>query len=245
MEEMTSVSLHVNREQEIKIFEGMLTGDTNRHIFLVQADAGMGKTSLLKEFSQMCGDEYQWAKVNLKKMSYTEEEILGELCRQLGPALFQKFDRARSDRGPIQSDPGQRRMYRQILTDAFFDDLVSIGSPSERPTVLLFDTFEKASDPVKEWLWGQFLDRARPHQWLVLVLAGRKFPQLDIDLEEWCMKQSLKCLSRDHVRQYVQRLEVDYKSEEVIDVVYKGTKGVPLGLVTFLQNLRDEGDTNG
>jgi hypothetical protein len=59
------------------------------------------------------------------------------------------------------------------------------------------------------------------------------------------MKQTLRCLDRDHVRQYVQRLELDYKSEEIIDVVYKGTKGVPLGLVTFLQNLRDEGETNG
>ena len=245
MEQSTSVSLHVNREQEIKIFKGMLNGDTTRHIFLVQADAGMGKTTLLKEFSQMCGKDYQWAKVNLKKMSYTEEEILGELCRQLGPPLFQKFDKIRSERGLIQSDPSQRRIYRQILTDAFFDDVVSMGSAPDKPTVLLFDTFEKASDPVKEWLWGQFLDRARPHQWLVIVLAGRKFPQLDIDLEEWCMKQTLKCLSRDHVRQYVQRLELDYKSEEVIDVVYKGTKGVPLGLVTFLQNLRDEGETNG
>jgi ATP/maltotriose-dependent transcriptional regulator MalT len=162
MAEGASLSMHVNREQEISIFKDMLHGQTTRHIFLVQADAGMGKTSLLKEFSQMCGKEYQWAKVDLKKMSYTEGEILGELCRQFGPPFFQKFDTIRSEKAPVLSDPSQRRMYRQILTDAFFDDLVSMGSPPYRPMVLLFDTFEKASDPVKEWLWGQFLDRARP-----------------------------------------------------------------------------------
>jgi hypothetical protein len=251
------MSVHVDREQERALFKSMIERTTPKHIFLIQAEPGMGKTSLLKDFWSQC-EALERAQVNLRNMSYSVGEILSELSLQLGVDKFENFynycrEFAREAGITIegstfigsaleatlgQLDPEKRRMQRQIFTDSFFADLVANHENSQQPVVFLFDTLNKnTSDEIKEWLQGLFLNRVRRHQWIVAVVAGQEVPQLDGEWEEWSSRQDLSPLNEDNVREYLQRLEISM-SDDWVEALYFFTKGNPQILRTKVDEWR-------
>ena len=96
-------------------------------------------------------------------------------------------------------DADRRDRVRQVITDAFFDDL-STFDVGDRRVVVIFDTYEQASAVVQQWLSGMFLARVRNHLRLVLVVAGREIPELDTDAHDWCLRHELMPLDHDMSR---------------------------------------------
>lgn len=244
--------VHVDRDTEDHLFKEMVHGQRMEHVLLIQAPRGMGKSFLLQKWWDDCEGMLR-GKVNMKAMTYSVIEILGELCQHLGSERFDQYyarcqefarqagiqiERSTFLNSPIDASLGgpdseQRKLRRQLLTDAFFADLASLRQEGQ-PVVLLFDTFEKASDEVKEWISGIFLSRVQRYPWLVVVVAGQETPVLDRDWSRLFLTVSLQKLEKDDVRKFVRRLELSF-SEETIDVLYDSTDdGHPLELSTQL-----------
>jgi len=247
--------IHVDREREDALFQRMIRGEGQSHVLLIQAPSGMGKSFLLKKWWDEC-QGVLCGRVNLKSMSYSAIEILGELCQQLGPHLFDHFytkceefcrmagvhiERATLFNSPIDAtlgtaDSEQRQLRRQILTDAFFADLSHQDVGPSKTVLLLFDTFERASPDVKDWISGLFLTRTYRCRWLVVVIAGQEVPQLDVDWSDLCMRVSLTHLSKDNMREYVRRLQLNLE-EAVIEAIYDITDGRPYDVALQLGRL--------
>jgi hypothetical protein len=259
MHAMDTPKICVDREQERRLFRQMLAGEASAHILLIQAEGGMGKTELMKTFWTECeplqGASPARARLNFRDASLSAVGVvLAELCNQLGATRFERFHAeadayakaagihieqstlyaSQIDATLGKLDPEQRQMRRLMLTDAFFSDLVRTHAGT--PSVLLLDTFEAAPEEVQEWLAGPFLGRVRPHRWLVVVVAGRRSPAVDIDWEDWRMHHTLQPLNREHIGEYLRRVELSL-SEHDVNLIYELTDGNPLELVTAVKRL--------
>ena len=261
MSNLSIQDVYVNRETEIDRFHMMLQGESQFHTMLIQAEAGMGKSSLLRKFWTLAEKEKICrARVDFKRMSHTVVEVLGDLCHDIGREQFNLFhscckefarvsginiDIGHSSLTNTQIDasmskmlPEQRKAQRQILTDAFFEDLDAIHNRRNEPLLLIFDTHEKATDEVQEWLTGQFLARLRRYPWLLTVIAGQSIPYLDSSwAQDWCMEHSLKALDLEHVREYLQRVEIRFSSEETVVTLYRISAGKPYDLASHVEML--------
>lgn len=337
-------SVHVDREREMEHFLNMINTRDGAHVLLIQADAGMGKTTLLKEFWTQ--SEGVWrAQLNFKQLTYSIELLLEELAGQLAPDLKSQFwqrtqqlrqlmqssmgyglapgaqtiaaqdifaqyqrgvatllrrlgpghpqredvltykgrldeninftrrmgdtETRRSERREIldnlnrvaqsalgipfnelheadavtyaagYSSPGESERrganlrYQSMLMDAFLDSLVA-ANPDEQTVLLQFDTYEKANDEIQTWFTGFFLPRIYQYRWLVVVVAGRTIPELDLVGADWCLRQTLKPLKRKHIQEYVQRLELSL-SDDVIEALYTFSDGKPYDLALFVK----------
>jgi hypothetical protein len=255
--------IHVDRKHEMSVFQDMLTGIDTKHIFLIEAEGGMGKTSLLQQFWD-AGLNHRRCRINLKQVNSSFTDILGELGHQLGPNHFARYNQRiqellkvsemrlehstlignKIDASFTGLDAEQRQMRRQVLTDVFLECLEESTVSRADRVVILLDTFDASSEDIKEWLAGAFLSRVRPIRSIVLVIAGREIPKLDIDWDEWCLRHTLSRLGIDDAREYLQRLELQI-SEETIEVIYSFTKGLPLDLVTKVGEWRAEAAREG
>lgn len=246
--------VHVDRVHELKLFQDSLGGRGSAHILLIKAEQGMGKSSLLREFLAQAAP-FPRALVDLKAGTHTVPRVLAELTT-LDVAGFTRFYEqhqqtltfqfsdnkiSRSDLGidvhvhPGLTDPDQLELRRQTLTRAFFTDLATTN-PEGRPRVLIFDTFERASPEVQDWLSGLFLNFARGLRWLVTVIAGREIPEPGVGWDELCIQQTLTRLDRAHVEEWVRRVQLLLSPEETA-TLYDTSDGIPLDLSIQLGRL--------
>lgn len=238
-------SIHVNRDEEIAKFCDMIGGSGDLHILFIEASSGMGKSALLKQFLEMSKREkLLQAMVDFKKPSYRFGEILGEMCYQFGEDFFSIFhNQCRNfiansgltvghtalltssiDAALAKLSPDQRKIDRQVITDAFFSDLASLHDRFQRPIVILFDTFERASSDVKDWMTEQFIIRIRRYSWIICVVSGQQTPRIDIDAD-WCIYSKLEHLNKKDIRKYLQRVKLI--SEDLITFITLHSKGHP------------------
>jgi len=107
------MSVHVDRDKEFHIFGKLFNYEYAYHMLLIQADAGMGKSTLLEDFYSQ--SKYPRALIDLRRLDCTPAELLGELASQLqttikelgGDAAFQRYREQRDrffqpDNIPIQ-----------------------------------------------------------------------------------------------------------------------------------------------
>jgi hypothetical protein len=247
--------VHVDRSDELARFTDMINGAGSTHVLLIQAAAGMGKSSLLREFWDS-SERFSRAFVDLKTKSHSVESVLGELASQQRSSFSHFFERLeqlstgspvlainnskiqRSQFEVVQGNTeasDQREMRRQLLTDAFYADLTASNRRADT-AVIIFDTYEDASSDLQDWLTRLFLSRARGYRWLVIVVAGRSIPVTGVGWEEWCIELTLRPLGREHMGEYLRKVKLDL-SEEQTAVLYGVTKGVPLDLSTAVLRL--------
>jgi hypothetical protein len=256
-------SIHVDRTEEMARFRDMVTGAGAHHILLIRADRGMGKSSLLREFwSQGAGLMRTF--VDFKPRTHSVEAVLGELGSQNRPAFKTFFDLAAQLISPggvyisrseisksnfdvqLQTGPEtaeKREMRRQALTQTFFADLLA-ANPQGKPVIAMFDTYENASEDVRDWFSRLFLTGAREHRWLTVIVAGRQIPDLGIGWDDWCLEQTLRPLGPEHVGEYVSRVQLSL-SDATIATIYEGTKGIPLDVSTFVGNILHKRESRG
>ena len=237
--------IHVNRDAEKDLFNDMVHRNVDAHILLIEAESGMGKTSLIDQFWIM-SQELPRARVNFKEMSLSFGKILSELKFQLGEDSFKIFNKqcvqfaqtfGQNTEHPLlilsQIDatleklPQDSRVnQRQMITDAFFLDLSSVYKIHQKPVVLLFDSYEKASHDVKEWITKQFIISVRRFPWLICVFAGQQSPRINIYSNTWCLQHKLEPLGFDHVKEFVQTIKLK-DSEDVVMILTRLSHGKP------------------
>jgi hypothetical protein len=248
----------VDRDKEREIFAQMIENQTTFHILLIEAESGMGKTTLLNEYLEL-SEGLKTANVNLKQArNFTLGDILAEICHGYGPvSQFTAFtdkcteilDRAnRSFRSPDQvftvinglmdelreQYPIKYKNNRRELTDAFLADLNVMHEAVQHPLLLIIDSYELAFDPVKEWIEEDLCIQSRWKPWFICVIAGIQTPQTAI--HDWCEKHTLQGLSPEHVREYI--LSVKPETEEIlIEYVIKHSKGNPQKLQLMVLDL--------
>jgi len=136
-------------------------------------------------------------------------------------------------------DHDQRRTSRRLLTAAFIDDLQQMHRDRRHSFVFLIDTYnEEIIAEVKEWV-VDFLNRVRNYHWLIVVVAGRKFPSLPFDERDVCNKHVLLPFETKDIDQFAREMELPLEPDN-LKLIFKGTKGVPLLLATILDNLSKE-----
>jgi hypothetical protein len=264
MAETTLSSVHVDRVEELARFEAMIAGTGTAHVLLIQAEPGMGKSSLLREFWDKSAAHSRF-RVDFKPRTHSVEGVLGELSSQNRPAFTRFYERLErvTEGGPLvymnntdisrsqldirlqrPDSTEERELRRQVLTQAFFSDLVD-ANPQHRTTVMVFDTYEAANEEVKDWLTRLLLTGVRGYRWLTVVVAGQTIPQLGIGWDDWVLEQTLRPLGPEHVGEYLRQVKLQL-SEHEITIIYQATAGIPLDLSTSAGRiLRTRGPTHG
>jgi len=264
-EPSTHRRVHVNRTEELARFQDIVANRSGVHILLIQATSGMGKSSLLREFWEH-SSPHPRVLVDFKSSTYSAEGVLAELCAHdhavfrgfferleqhlsSGPSIYINQSKITKSQFDIQqqghSDAGDdREIRRQVLTQAYFTDLVA-ANPAGDPFVVMFDAYELASDDVKDWLTRMFLTTARAHRWLVVVVAGQQIPQLGFGWDDWRLEQTLQPLGPEHVGEFVQHSELQLSADEIMSL-YEFSEGIPLELSTMIARVkRIRGVTDG
>lgn len=262
MAEPTLKSVHVDRSEELACFADMISGRGTCHVLLIEAEPGMGKSSLLREFWTASAG-LQRSQIDLRS-SHSVERVLGELAAQRPEVFAGFFDQLKrpdhtspvvnisrstikeSQLGVEGFDRGTARdgeVRRQLLTNAFFSDLIRSNRRS-KSVVFIFDTFNEAGPEVQRWLGRLFLIRAMSLRWLTVVVSGQSVPSLGFGAEEWCRARRLRPLEPVHVGEYLQRLNIEVTQDNVV-LIHALTDGVPLRIsLAALSLLRRRGIGN-
>lgn len=248
-------TIHVNREEEEELFHEMLNGQTNLHILLIEAEAGMGKTLLLEQFWNM-SDGFKRSRVDFKNTSYSMGQILSEMKDQYGqqsfPIFYEECKNLLSQVGHIVSHPKlvcaaidvmlaklpleERQDHQRLVTNAFLADLDVMHDTIGQPIVMFFDTFEKASDSAKAWMAEQLINEIRSYPWLICVVTGRQVPRIIMNGNDWCLQHKLQPLSDKHAREYIQKVKYT-QDEQIITFITLHAKGRPLTLKQLVLTL--------
>lgn len=246
-------AIFVDRDEELRLFRSLFSGQDTRHILLIEAQQGMGKSALMEQFYSASA-AFPRALVDLRPQAFTPVEVLAELAsglettiadlghapkhvsafpryadqrERLAQAGYTDIQNARLSNVTHTTDSAMPRAEQaalQMITDLFFYDLDVIIQRYRR-VVLLIDTFEKANIAVRQWVTGLFVNRIRGRLGVMAILAGRAIPK------PWpfATTRQLSPLDLPYVREYLSRAELRL-SEEEVRVLYEATDGIPLDL---------------
>jgi hypothetical protein len=180
-----------NRTKEFETFLAMAKGQHDCRILLIEGKSGMGKTSLLERFRQDCPKEVLLIPFQAKGIAaigdFFEKVIrkLGKDCfpsfikqlqvYELGGVDFSSNDISAKEISIVinafDADSQNHRLRK--LERAFFNDLQSI----QCRIVILFDTYEKASDFLKNWIETKWLPEVEEELTnIVCIIAGQEIP---------------------------------------------------------------------
>lgn len=214
--------LPANREWELDLFDRMVGGQTDERILLLEAEGGLGKTTLLNEFVRRCPSHVRCARIDLKGGNIGLDDIFFRLCDALDWPNFPTFvgrvdeyvERVTIQRNVIlgwqnrievalgATEFRSRVIHHARMTQAFFTDLRTL----DHRVLLVFDTFNEASLRVQEWLKGYFLAFAQNTPELVVIIAGRRVPEISIEWSDCCLRYQLGMLEDvDAWHEYVRR----------------------------------------
>lgn len=249
--------VHVDRAPELDLFNDVVNGIGTANVVLIQAEQGMGKSSLLAKFYEACPSSVR-AFVDLKPGTHTVPGLLGELATQLGPSRFERFladdptvklqfMENRMNKSSINIDsinidssaavvPTEELNLRRIsLTNTFFDDLHRSNGAGEAIVVIL-DAFNNATPEVKGWLQSPFFNFARQYRWLVVVVAGTSVPEPGVGSDSWCIERTLLPLDPGHLTEWVREVQLPLLDSD-IRMLYELSGGIPSYVSAFVGTL--------
>jgi predicted ATPase len=142
----------LERDREVQLLTGLLAGaDTGGHVVLIRGEAGVGKTSLVREFIERIGDE---------------AHILVGTCDDLSTPqpLSPFYDIARTEPDIAQALGAQDRR-------SLFDATLELLSRRLRPTVLVIEDTQWAGEATLDAI--RFLGRRIHDTNSLLILTYR------------------------------------------------------------------------
>ncbi|MBD2074361.1 ATP-binding protein [Phormidium sp. FACHB-592] len=242
-----------NRTKELEIFLKMAVGNYDCRIMLIEGVSGMGKTSLLSRFKHQCPSGVKYVPFDCKGVD-SIAAFLSEVVTELGQEQFQTFlskvklfvqggvDFSENDIAAENTisiainshvDPKTQEYRLEELQKAFFNDLAAL----EHRTVITLDTYQLASDSLREWLESKWLRAvARRLRNVVTVIAGQSIP--DPNNSVWvdeCEHFSLNPIN--DVKAWCDfcsdLLELSKVPEETIKLVIDGLHGHPAQINQF------------
>lgn len=192
----TIADYHDQREA----FLSLLNPDCEKRILLFRGPAGTGKTSLIMAcLDKVCGPVYH-VPFQLRGTAVSIAEIFWRTGSNLGWDCLPNFTEQLSYfsginvnidgnkmrginnqiRVVLHADNPADREYRQVsLTEAWFEDINSL----DQLLLMVMDTYEQATDDVKDWISGPFLIRTVNSGKIRVALAGQEVP--DPKTIEW------------------------------------------------------------
>jgi hypothetical protein len=145
-----------DRRPHFDAVRNALSGRSSNRIFLLQGDGAAGKTEFLHELSAYADRvRVPWTLFDFKG-ARPFEEFFEAAVVDLGKELL----------------PDTAAATAKTPFAAFLQDLQQLSTP----VLLVFDTFEKASEQGKEWLEVKLLPRVRLLPAVIVVVGGRVVP---------------------------------------------------------------------
>lgn len=193
-----------NRTSQVEFFKTMLRGEISQRILLIQAASGMGKTSLMAVFAELCpihAETTILVKIDLKSAQTGIAYIFSKLQSRLGQENFTSFNRSLSkflsagvEVSGNQIEGTENQIQVVLSTEskvdsnfrleemqrAFFQDLQSI----RKPIMMILDTFNAAPASVADWIEGGFLAEVANAKNIRVVIAGQFVPKPTIEWED-------------------------------------------------------------
>lgn len=212
--------IRVDREDELVLLHKIALGEIEHRILLISADAGIGKSELLREFIFNCPRNILVVPIDFKNGSISQVDLLFTVCETLGWSLFPKakkvFDSAsnivsvnvsgnlligQNDVSVIINGLGKNASaaYLPSLTKSFFDDLRRL----ER-VMFIFDTFENAHPLLREWVMNVFLHYIRFVPNLSVVVSGRDAIEPALGWDHITYRMRLSGIEPVHWHRYLQ-----------------------------------------
>ncbi len=123
----------------------------------------------------------------IMRLNILSQETIGQsfntLCFSYMPVSSHFVERAMERMSlPTELTQEQEEIAHEVCIKSFFEDIQTIHR--NQPMVLLIDSFEQCSAPLKTWLYDHFLESCffdpdkRPNN-LLLVVAGQQMPQFE------------------------------------------------------------------
>jgi hypothetical protein len=255
---MSALMADYNAERQA--FEVLLQPKCRKRILLFRGKSGSGKTTLLTYCKSKVPHDIAHVPIQLRGSTVGVAEIFSRVGRPLDWQYLPKFTRqvATLEGTPnVQVDRNwlaginnrisvamnvkniSDREYRRVaLTDAWFDDLANFPNP----VVFLFDTYDKASTEVQEWLSGPFLVRAAYVPTVRVVVAGQDVPDhSNIEWGHCCIVHNLYGVQEAQhwlpiVRKMNRYIPVDDPLSWLAGVCHV-LKGSPLDIMQVIKDL--------
>jgi hypothetical protein len=247
----------LNRDEEINMFQGIVSRQADFQILLVSAEGGVGKSELMRAFAAYCSQGVCLVKVDFKGGQISLSELLSRLCdslsweqcptflgtvQQLKPPApeINVTDNKMFGQNQINIDINQvlnaadekiREQNRVDLTNALFTDLRKVGQ-----IVFLFDTFNEIDELLKSWLWGAFLVRICHTPNAVVVIAGRNLPDPTFEWEDSCHLLQLTGIAYEHFEKLARSQGIQ-ASDDLLRGLHFAFDGKPLPILNKLQAL--------
>jgi hypothetical protein len=189
-------SLLADYQEQRDAFTALLQPACQANVLLFSGDSGSGKTTLVNVCLDDVPDHVTTVPIDLRGSANTVPEIFRRLGARLGwdhlPTFAAHIATLREIPVPaldidrnwllgignhiqvalqVQS-PTDREERRAALTAALFTDLQHRAAP----LLVAFDTYEKATPEVKDWITGPFLASVAETAALRVLVAGQRVP---------------------------------------------------------------------
>jgi len=129
---------------------------------------------------------------------------IGDISDISGEIIIAGGDVIKDNEFYIQADSDMARRAAEIrINDAFFTCLTALLEKG--PAVFLFDSYEDVTTEADHWLRDHLLPRMGKEQLAqaIVIIAGRKTPDLGPTLQALVAKTGLTLFSEEHVREYI------------------------------------------
>ena len=259
---------HVDRTHEIQLLDHLLAPHTQQRILLLQADTGLGKSLLMAHYQQVVSARgHRLAVIDLRRGNVDAVTLLATLCNQWGWEPFPSFHEALArlatpaavevrnnlqlgfNRSQINlpENPGQRQAQIQLLTNAWFADLLP-QLDANHPTLILIDTYDllnsstrnaTVSQELQGWMEDTFLAAVQRAAALRLIVAGQQVPGDGLNVwDSCCLRHSLGPIHNpDDWLAYAQHVGAAV-SREILSAFCHTERGHPYTIAAKIDTLR-------
>ncbi|MCY2962163.1 MAG: GTPase domain-containing protein [Planctomycetota bacterium] len=145
-----------DRKPEFTLGKQILAGATTERILLFRGETNSGKTSFLNEFVKYA----RHVGITAARVDFKACPTVDHVCDLLQYDLTDTILP-----GTFQASGNQRRMH-----------LVRDLKSTSVPVLLVFDTFEKASPEIRDWLESVFLERVGGATGVATLIGGQELP---------------------------------------------------------------------
>jgi hypothetical protein len=213
--------LHIFQAFE-QAFEQAVTGAAQQRILLISGPSGHGKTAVMKELRAFA--EHQGVRSVLLdfKGCPSRDEVFESLRAELGQGILRQ---TWNSQGTVR-----------------FHNLIADLQHLAEPLLLIFDTYEQASEDAQKWLESHLLLKLDRAPKVVVVIGGQKVP--DHERHVWSdLARPLPLGAIDDPSQWMEYAEREWRytlSLEAATMLTTVTGGNPAQLSSFVKKLAEK-----
>lgn len=207
-----------NRKNIYNHFTNIISGQEIKRIMLLSGDSSKGKTVLLHELNKFA-KKHNIATAFLDfKGCPTLDGLMETLLLDVDKSLL-----------PETNNTEDTKRQHKIISD-----LKKLCTP----LLLVFDTYEQASEEAKSWLESQFLQRLKHAPAVVVIVAGQNIPEHEkFSWNELSMEYDLPPIKK--VQDWLEFSKVKWGciqiTEQQVETLTKATEGNPAKLFALLE----------